>query len=70
MEDGEYTIEAGGGSENSTIQRCGLIRTRSMGNYRSRAGDTTSMKALKRQSNVTINNGTYTIDVADDGYSF
>lgn len=37
-----------------------------MGNYRA-SSDTTSMKAIKATADVTINNGTYTIDAADDG---
>lgn len=66
IEDGEYTIEAGGGSENSTIQHVdsfgpGAWETTEESN------NTTSMKAIKATSDVTINNGTYTIDAADDG---
>lgn len=66
MEDGEYTIEAGGGSENSTIQHVDSFGPGAWETTEA-SSDTTSMKAIKATSDVTINNGTYTIDAADDG---
>lgn len=66
MEDGEYTIEAGGGSENSTIQHVDSFGPGAWETTEA-SSDTTSMKAIKAISDVTINNGTYTIDAADDG---
>lgn len=66
IEDGEYTIEAGGGSENSTIQHVDSFGPGAWETTEA-SSDTTSMKAIKATSDVTINNGTYTIDAADDG---
>ncbi len=66
MEDGEYTIEAGGGSENSKIQHVDSFGPGAWETTEA-SSDTTSMKAIKATSDVTINNGTYTIDAADDG---
>ncbi|OMF26304.1 dockerin type 1 [Paenibacillus sp. FSL H8-0548] len=71
VDGGIYTIVTGGGSENGEV-KMGEMGQNPRGNSASETSnsaddtETTSAKGLKAGGNININNGTFTIDAADD----
>lgn len=71
LDDGAYTLVTGGGSENGEVKTGEMGRSPMRGNT-SQSSTTTeetetpSTKGLKAGGDISVNNGTFTIDAADD----
>lgn len=61
IDQGEYNILSGGGSANATVKQ-----EQFRGTSQEDTEESTSTKGIKAQGNLILNNGTYTIDSADD----
>lgn len=73
IDDGNYTIKTGGGSETVTLDATGnwgwerpSERQDKIQNTNTTEEDTVSVKGIKSAGNLLVNNGTFEIDSADD----
>lgn len=65
IDGGEFNITAGGGSKNGASHSSGSM-WRPGQSSSSSSSDTASLKGIKADGNIQINNGTFNIDSADD----
>ena len=67
VENGDFTIEAGGGSKNASTHSIQPFERGDIAQTTSSTDDSVSTKGIKAVSNLVLNGGIFVIDSADDG---